>query len=349
MTNISSESINKLRRNARSVVRELGLLNDAYFEIGVTLAERHLLIELAGSPPSTMGEIAERLLIDKSTISRLISKAVKKGYIKCITDKKDKRKRFLEMTEKGTQTLQAFEPIAFDQTKHALLTLTPEEIETVYKGVALYAIGLRTSRTREKINEEQLASQYGVGLETAKEIKIESLSEISNELNRMGYILRLYDPKDEEELYKIFREVVDSGSQFSSECNSIEEFYRQFLTPKGQVYVCSSVDGKVIGGFYLRANFSGKASHIANAAYMIRSTHRGMGVGSLLIKASLHMAKNLGFQAMQFNMVLSQNTLAIKLYQRLGFNIVGTIPDAVRNLDGSYQDSYVMYRKLNNL
>ena len=46
MKDLSIEAINELRRNARSVVRELGLLNDAYFEIGVTLAERHLLIEL---------------------------------------------------------------------------------------------------------------------------------------------------------------------------------------------------------------------------------------------------------------------------------------------------------------
>lgn len=122
MTNLSISAIDELRRNARSMVQELGLLNDAYFEIGATLAERHLLIELAGSVAPTMGEIAERLLLDKSTISRLISKAVKKGYIACVTDDKDKRKRFLQITEVGKQTLQAFEPIAFNQTKQALLT-----------------------------------------------------------------------------------------------------------------------------------------------------------------------------------------------------------------------------------
>ena len=109
------------------------------------------------------------------------------------------------------------------------------------------------------------------------------------------------------------------------------------------------MDGEVIGGFYLKANFSGRSSHIANAAYMIRNTYRGKGVGSLLIKASLHLAKDLGLHAMQFNMVLSQNKLAVKLYERLGFNIVGTIPQAVRNPDGSFQDGYVMHRKLDNL
>src|SRR5258706_10620862 len=101
MKHLSDQKINSLRQNARSLVRELGLLNDAYFEIGVTLAERHLLIELSSCICPTMGEIAERLLLDKSTASRLIAKAVKKGYIKCSSDEKDKRKRFLHLTELG--------------------------------------------------------------------------------------------------------------------------------------------------------------------------------------------------------------------------------------------------------
>src|SRR3984885_12434718 len=116
MNNLSVEEIDLLRHNARSVVRELGLLNDAYFEIGVTLAERHLLIELTSCSCPTMGDIAERLLLDKSTASRLIAKAVKKGYISYTADERDKRKRYLHFTEKGKKVLNAFEPIAFNQT-----------------------------------------------------------------------------------------------------------------------------------------------------------------------------------------------------------------------------------------
>lgn len=349
MKGISRESVNELRHNARSVVRELGLLNDAYFEIGVTLAERHLLIELTMYPSATMGKIAERLLLDKSTISRLISKAVKKGYVECVTDKTDKRKRFLQITEKGQQTLNAFEPIAFNQTKEALLTLTHDEIETVHKGIALYAKGLKSSRTQNITNTEHLIPQRDFNLEGEHNKQIEKLPEIYNRLSQMGYTLDLFNQKDEETLYEIFQDVVDSGSQFPYESSSIEEFHRQFFTAQGQVYVCHSLEGKVIGGFYLRANFSGRSSHIANAAYMIRNTYRGKGLGSLLIKASLHLAKDLGFQAMQFNMVLSQNTLAVKLYERLGFNVIGIIPQAVRNPSGNYQDGYVMHRKLDNL
>lgn len=336
MKALSSKAINQLRQNARSVVRELGLLNDAYFDIGVTLAERHLLIELTVCQLPTMGEIADRLLIDKSTVSRLISKAVKKGYIKCVKDKVDKRKRFLELTEKGKETLNAFEPIAFNQTKEALLTLTHEEIEKVHQGVALYAKGLRSSRLQEKNPSLNVT-------------KIESLAEIHSHLHQLGYDLKPFDQNDEKALYKIFKEVVDTGSEFPYECNSIEEFRRQFFGHHGQVYVCHSLDGEVIGGFYIRANYSGKSSHIANSAYMVQSNYRGKGIGSFLVKASLQIAKDLEFQAMQFNMVFSKNVKAINLYEKLGFSIVGTIPEAIRNLDGSYQDGYVMFRKLNDL
>lgn len=164
MKSLSSEKINQLRQNARSVVRELGLLNDAYFGIGVTLAERHFLIELNSCLYPTIGEIAERLLLDKSTASRLIAKAVKKGYVKYSSDEKDKRKRILHLTDLGRKTLEAFEPIAFTQTKDALLTLTPEEIETVFQGVALYAKGLKNSRLRNKITIAPITRQDNAGL-----------------------------------------------------------------------------------------------------------------------------------------------------------------------------------------
>ncbi len=347
MKNLEKKAVNELRHNARIVVRELGLLNDAYFDIGVTLAERHLLIELDTHASPTMGEIAEHLLLDKSTVSRLISKAIKKGYVKCITDSKDKRKRFLQITEKGKQTLNAFEPIAFNQTRNALSTLNHNEIETIHRGIALYAKGLKSARVQSKNADDHLTLHSDFKVEDGR--KIESLSTIYNRLSQHGYALELFDHKDEKGLYEIFQEVVNSGSQFPYESSSMEEFHRQFFTPQGQVYVCHSMEGKVIGGFYLRANFSGRSSHIANAAYMIHHSYRGRGLGSLLIKASLYFAKNLGFQAMQFNMVLSQNILAVKLYERLGFNIVGAIPEAVRNPDGSYQDGYIMHCNLKDL
>jgi len=57
-------------------------------------------------------------------------------------------------------------------------------------------------------------------------------------------------------------------------------------------------------------------------------------------------ARQFGFLAMQFNYVISTNTAAIRLWQDLGFAIVGTLANAFRHPEKGYVDVYVMYRAL---
>ncbi len=50
--------------------------------------------------------------------------------------------------------------------------------------------------------------------------------------------------------------------------------------------------------------------------------------------------------AMQFNYVVGTNTVAIRLYEKLGFAIVGTLPKAFRRKKLGLVDVHVMYRFL---
>jgi RimJ/RimL family protein N-acetyltransferase len=49
---------------------------------------------------------------------------------------------------------------------------------------------------------------------------------------------------------------------------------------------------------------------------------------------------------MQFNLVISSNSAAVHVWQKLGFAIVGTIPEAFNHRELGYIDAHVMYRSL---
>ena len=54
----------------------------------------------------------------------------------------------------------------------------------------------------------------------------------------------------------------------------------------------------------------------------------------------------MGFRAMQFNFVVATNERAVRLWQRLGFDVVGCLPGAFRHLRLGYVDALVMYKTL---
>ncbi len=76
---------------------------------------------------------------------------------------------------------------------------------------------------------------------------------------------------------------------------------------------------------------------------------RGRGIARATAAHALAQAIELGFEAMQFNFVISSNTRAVSLWRSLSFMIVGVLPDAFRLPDGKPVDVFVMYRRLSPL
>lgn len=105
-------------------------------------------------------------------------------------------------------------------------------------------------------------------------------------------------------------------------------------------------DGEILGSFYIKANAAGPSSHICNCGYMVSESARGKGIARLMCEYSQKVAIELKFEAMQFNSVVSTNTIAVALWKSLGFDIVGTIPRAYKHCRLGYVDSFVMYKGL---
>ena len=98
--------------------------------------------------------------------------------------------------------------------------------------------------------------------------------------------------------------------------------------------------------YKLIPNHVGLGSHVANASFMVDPAAQGKGAGRAMGEHCLDEARRAGYQAMQFNFVVSTNTAAVELWKKLGFEIVGTLPKAFRHATLGHVDAFVMHRFL---
>ncbi len=119
-------------------------------------------------------------------------------------------------------------------------------------------------------------------------------------------------------------------------------------SPDITCYVAEA-DGRVAGMYKLIPNRPDLGSHVSNASFMVHPDAAGRGIGSVMGRHSLEEARRQGYEAMQFNFVVSTNERAVSLWQRLGFHIVGTLPNAFRHGTRGMVDALVMYRRLDDI
>ena len=143
-------------------------------------------------------------------------------------------------------------------------------------------------------------------------------------------IVRDYDDTDWPRVWPIIEEVVRAGDTFPFPTDLTEEEARGIWLengPGGRATVALDGD-RLLGTAKMGRNRPGPGAHVATASYMVTADARGLGVGRALVVDSLDWARESGFAAMQFNAVVATNTGAVKLYESLGFTVVGTVPRA---------------------
>jgi GNAT superfamily N-acetyltransferase len=151
------------------------------------------------------------------------------------------------------------------------------------------------------------------------------------------------EPSELPVLYRMFEEVVASREGYPHEPPLTAESFDATWVSTVTVTVAARLgarDAVLVGAYYLRPNFVGRAAHIANAGYIVGADHRRRGVGRLLVEDSVWRAPLFGFDAMQFNLVFASNP-AQALYVEMGWKAIGRVPDAV---DG--EDAIIYWRSL---
>lgn len=162
--------------------------------------------------------------------------------------------------------------------------------------------------------------------------------------------LELAGAADVEPLRRLYRVIVEEGTSYPHDrFPGDEEFTDYWFRGKSTVaaYLQEEVrKAEMIGAFYLKPNWPGRARQVANAGFIVAPAWRNRGLGWLLGATMLEYAKRLGYRSVIFNLVFSENHQARHLWQKLGFAEIGRISGAVRKDDGMYQDAIIMWRSL---
>ena len=151
------------------------------------------------------------------------------------------------------------------------------------------------------------------------------------------------------QIWPIVEPVIRAGDAYVLPQDWLEDQARSYWFQTGNEVFVAEAAGTTLGTYFLRANALGPGSHIANCGYMTAPAARGQGIARAMCLHSLARAKSRGFHAMHFNFVVSTNAAALRLWQQLGFEIVGTLPGAFRHAELGYVDAYVMFRTLDNV
>ena len=159
-------------------------------------------------------------------------------------------------------------------------------------------------------------------------------------------IVRPALPDDTGAIWSILEPTIRAGETYPLPRDMGEQDALAYWFAPGHSVFVAVDEGRIVGTYYLRANTTGAGAHVANCGYMTAPDFFGKGVARAMCAHSLDEARRRGFRAMQFNLVISTNARAVRLWQAMGFAMVGRLPGAFQHPVHGYVDALVLFQTL---
>jgi ribosomal protein S18 acetylase RimI-like enzyme len=159
--------------------------------------------------------------------------------------------------------------------------------------------------------------------------------------------IREYRESDWPGTWPILQETVRAGDTYTFSPHSTEDEIRKaWIDVPAKTFVACDSQGRILGTYFIKANQPGLGAHVCNCGYVVAPAAQRRGVATLMCEHSQARALAMGFKAMQFNFVVSTNIGAIRLWERMGFSVVGRLPAAFNHQALGYVDALIMFKQL---
>ena len=159
--------------------------------------------------------------------------------------------------------------------------------------------------------------------------------------------IREFAESDWASVWPIYQGVVNAGETYTYDPSWSEQRAHDVWVEPAPGHTFVAIEGdRVVGTAHVGPNKPARGSHVATASFMVSADARGLGVGRSLGIHVLESARADGYASMQFNAVVETNSGAVKLWQELGFQIIGTVPRAFEHPTHGRVGLHIMYREL---
>ena len=160
--------------------------------------------------------------------------------------------------------------------------------------------------------------------------------------------IRPFNEADWNGIWQIVEPVFRAGDTYpySPDITQDEAFEVWIATPQATYIAEDQENGAILGTYYIKPNQPSQGSHVCNCGYIVADAARGRGVASQMCEHSQQEAVRRGFHAMQYNLVVATNEGAVRLWQKMGFQIVGTLTEAFKHPELGFVDAHIMYKTL---
>ncbi len=297
MADLASAQVELVREASRRLVREFGFMKDSLARVDLPPSAVHALLEIDACDGITAGALAKTLVLEKSSVSRLLRKLVETGEVTEGPSSADGRAKPLSLTVKGQATAAAIHDFARRQVADALVRLPASRHRTVTEGLRLYADALAASRGETPSSSPiTIEAGYRPGA-----------------LGRCAQMHARYYAR-EAGFGASFEALVSSGlAEFSSRldrpCNGL-----WLALSQGQIVGTVAIDGEDMGPGIAHLRW-----------FIVDDGVRGAGAGKALLTAAMEFCEAQGFESVHL-WTFQGLQAAGHLYEAHGFRLTEERP-----------------------
>jgi len=292
---MKSPLVSDIREASRDLVRQFGLMNQSVAGTDLSLSAVHTIIEIGRAGGLAAKDLCEKLLLEKSTVSRLVKSLVTRGEIREVRSRDDLRVKHLHLTRQGKGTLRTIDSFAETQVAGALTRLDDRSRLCVLKGLQDYSAALKNSYAEQE------------HAKTLDRVRIET-GYVPTMIGRIIVMLQSY-----------MNEQYGFGSGFESRiAGDLAEFITRIDSPGNQIWR-AEMGGNIVGSISIDGeDLDDGLAHLR--WFIVGDEIRGGGVGNKLLKQSLDFCDERGFLETHLWTVKGLHA-ARKLYQNHGFDL----------------------------